>query len=319
MYLTRDYTPSDSFHNNMGESYDKYLVEHAQLQGEREYQEDTYFKETIGGVYCAGVFDGHGGGECSRWVVSKCRVLLHTYIRSLYLEDYFTLLTNMITYKRCRKTDAYTRLKRMLEGRPFGNTAEMCLLLYTTDSEQKLHDIRRFLFNWILRQVVQQVTVQWDTHSARLASSGSRENYIHSLSGTTLLLCIITSSDIHITWVGDSRCVYTTDKHTFGFTTDHKPNRNDFVSNKCFILNGRLNGILAVGRTVGDNTPELMGCINRQPSQMTIGYKKKFRVILASDGLYDLVPMDTIIQSPVDILTRYAYHDNMTIISIQKK
>ena len=297
----------------------KYLVRTMQLQGARKYQEDTYFKETINGVYCAGVFDGHAGGECSKWVMERCRILLHKYIRALYLEDFFLLLTNMIAYKRWRRTNTYTRLAHLLEKRPFGKTAGMVLLLYSPNTEKKLHDIKRFLFNLILRKIVQEVNLQWDSYSAKLMVSGTKDNYNRSISGTTLLLCIITSSDIHITWLGDSRCIYKTDKHAFGYTIDHKPNQADFVSNKCFILRGRLNGILAVGRTIGDNTHELIGCINRKPSQQTIEYDKCFRVILATDGLYDMVPMETIIQSQINTLRGYAYHDNMTVISIEKK
>jgi serine/threonine protein phosphatase PrpC len=116
--------------------------------------------------------------------------------------------------------------------------------------------------------------------------------------------------------------VYNTDHNPniIGFTNDHKPNKDDLVSDKSFIsANGRLNGVLAVGRTIGDNTPELWGCINRTPSQITVGYNKSFRVILATDGLYDIVPMETIMNSSTERMKQYEYYDNMTMISVTKK
>jgi serine/threonine protein phosphatase PrpC len=142
------------------------------------------------------------------------------------------------------------------------------------------------------------LTNEWDSLSIpHLYKKELTQEQLDYRSGTTLLVTMITSTDIHVIWVGDSRCIFKTDVYEpneFGSTTDHKPNMNDLISKNSFITNGRLNGILAVGRTIGDNTPELIGCINRAPSSLIVAYKKTFRVILATDGLYDIIPMKKI-------------------------
>lgn len=47
-----------------------------QVKGSREYQEDTSINDIVGEWKIAGVFDGHGGGETSAW-------LMHNYISKL--------------------------------------------------------------------------------------------------------------------------------------------------------------------------------------------------------------------------------------------
>jgi len=50
----------------------------------------------------------------------------------------------------------------------------------------------------------------------------------------------------------------------------------------------RVNGDLAVGRTIGDNTELLTGCLMREPFVYTFTYSKDtLKLIMASDGLWD--------------------------------
>lgn len=122
-----------------------------------------------------------------------------------------------------------------------------------------------------------------------------KHEIIGNASGTTVLSCYINvvKRKCYILNLGDSRASWQTD-NTVCSTVDHKPNIDDaqLVRFPIWIESddgvNRLNGDLAVGRAVGDNTSSLTGCILREPFVYTISYEKsELKLIMASDGLWD--------------------------------
>jgi serine/threonine protein phosphatase PrpC len=160
-----------------------------------------------------------------------------------------------------------------------------------------------------LKQALRTVVKLWDTESVgkfpknlkqRIKIFSSIDENEHrtsgNASGTTLVAVYIDPKmrKCYVLNLGDSRASWHT-ANTVTSTTDHKPSFEDALLLNQFPIwiqldedVSRLNGDLAVGRTIGDNTPLLTGCILREPSVKTIDYSKcKLRLILASDGLWD--------------------------------
>ncbi|GAM19275.1 hypothetical protein SAMD00019534_024500 [Acytostelium subglobosum LB1] len=115
--------------------------------------------------------------------------------------------------------------------------------------------------------------------------------------GTTAASVYIKDNMVCIANVGDTRVVMGTlnDDHQFvseRLTFDHRPvedtERKRIISAGGTILNGRVNGMLAVSRALGDSF--LTPYVSTDPyiKNITITEKNKF-LILACDGVWDLI------------------------------
>jgi len=95
----------------------------------------------------------------------------------------------------------------------------------------------------------------------------------------------------HVVHLGDSRATWIVDECLIGQTVDHAVKRKmEPIKGFKFInTDGRLQGDLAMSRSVGDNTQELYGVVSRKYDSLTIDFKNKsFRSVIASDGLFDV-------------------------------
>eukprot|EP00347_Sterkiella_histriomuscorum_P007556 403348465 len=154
----------------------------------------------------------------------------------------------------------------------------------------------------------------------------SQRSYDVQLSGSTLLLCIVTPTTIVTANCGDSRCVlYASDGSIILETNDHKPNRPDEKQRIEQQFKGRVkrqgelhseyrhqnqNSLedqpyrvwakeidmpgLAMSRSIGDSMSKLLGVI-ADPEVQVLEYSQleKFKqpqyVALASDGIWDVL------------------------------
>jgi len=116
--------------------------------------------------------------------------------------------------------------------------------------------------------------------------------------GTTAVVAFSKGNLLWIANVGDSRAVLSKNGVAVRVTTDHKPTleseRNRILDLKGYVIFGRVNGVLAVSRALGDFyfhphvscEPEVFG-----PFDV---YNDEYQfLILACDGLWDVVDDNT--------------------------
>ncbi|EAX85938.1 Leucine Rich Repeat family protein [Trichomonas vaginalis G3] len=111
--------------------------------------------------------------------------------------------------------------------------------------------------------------------------------------GATLALAIVKPDEIGIAHLGDARCVVIRkDGSVLELTVDHKATDRmeyDLLKEKrCFLQFGRVNGTLAVSRTIGDL--DLEGVL-RIPGMTVhkINKENDIRLLVACDGIFDVL------------------------------
>lgn len=223
-------------------------------QGRREYMEDfAKWTELEDGRICVVVCDGHGGSRCAQYAVE-----------------------NIITKVNALKPN-----------------------------------------EWNIGKIIEDVSNAWDKicltalnakripesveERAALFTKASAANYYNEQlhSGTTVVACII---DVRkkagvMANLGDSRGIWKDlgKKRTrLRSTKDHTPHVNDLGPLGGDIVHEandvpRINGDLAVGRALGDNSEELMGTVLHTPVVTQFEWENRLRVVLATDGLWDVV------------------------------
>lgn len=97
--------------------------------------------------------------------------------------------------------------------------------------------------------------------------------------------------------VGDSRAIMTENNQTKQITRDHKPSdpieRDMIIKRRGSVINGRVNGNLAVSRAIGDR--DLAHIITAYPDIYVFTPSESFQFILhASDGLFDVLTNEQI-------------------------
>ena len=111
--------------------------------------------------------------------------------------------------------------------------------------------------------------------------------------GSTALVCVAHGSRLHIAWCGDSRAVLATrGRPVARLTVDHTPSvpseAERIIAAGGFISRGRVHGILAVSRALGDL--ELQPYISPEPQvdvyTLPDAHDAPSVLILASDGLW---------------------------------
>lgn len=146
--------------------------------------------------------------------------------------------------------------------------------------------------------------------------------------GTTMICCVLdpVKQEGNLSYVGDSRCIwkhYCNSRTHLRSTKDHKPNEKDLGKLGGTVTDGRINGILAVGRVVGDNCDRLMGSVSHEPMTRYIVWKGgRFKMVMATDGVWDVMG------NPYAMVCKNAHHlvqdalnkkstDNVTAIVVE--
>lgn len=74
--------------------------------------------------------------------------------------------------------------------------------------------------------------------------------------GTTALVAIVNENQIQVSNIGDSRCVLCSDKTAIRLSFDHRPmvqSEKEYIESQGgSVQDGRISGILAVSRALGD-------------------------------------------------------------------
>jgi serine/threonine protein phosphatase PrpC len=253
----------------------KEYIQAAQIIGTRDYQEDMYFIEKLpNNIIFAGIFDGHGGNFCSKFV-------------------------SRVFNLKVKKTLLHSRKINM--------------------------DYQK-----IMKDAIKETSDEWDKISIPNCDKGKNQY----TSGTTALSCLIVDNIVYMLWIGDSRAVWKLDDDPAIFATkDHNPSQKDIPKGSdAFIEGGRLNGILSLGRSIGDNSLDMRGALKREPSCTKFIFYDKLVLIMGSDGLYHRVGNNTNIMKQ-DYYINFAtqllnekkkkktinpfFRDNTTVLKIQ--
>lgn len=113
------------------------------------------------------------------------------------------------------------------------------------------------------------------------------------LAGSTLNCMIVDlkKSRAHLLNIGDSRTTWIIDESAIDQTIDHSVRRKIEKTRgvTCNVIDGRLEGILAMSNAVGDNDEMLLGRVKRDYATRVVSFKgQSFRAVTASDGLFDV-------------------------------
>ena len=127
--------------------------------------------------------------------------------------------------------------------------------------------------------------------------------------GTTSVIAVIEGKTLTVANVGDSRCVICRDGVAERLSVDHKPDLPEetaYIQSKGgFVREGRVGGMLAVSRALGDGF--LGDAVNSTPSIKRIELKETDSfLILACDGVWDVLSDQEscdIVASEIDPLT----------------
>lgn len=253
-----------------------------QTVGSREYQEDRMvvihgFAKLPHFTLCL-VCDGHGGYATSEF-------LIHEYPAQLTIA--------FDQYRRCKRDKRVTakpdeKTKDRVTVTLMGLALERCISMW---DQHCFGDIAR----------------QFDTPKMRetFANDVKRKAFFEKhcnpkeweekgcFAGSTLncMLIDFKKCRAHILNIGDSRTAWIVGDSDIGQTIDHavkqKLEKTKGVS--CDVLDGRLEGILAMSHAVGDNDEPLLGKVKRDYETRVVDFAgRSFRAVTASDGLFDV-------------------------------
>jgi serine/threonine protein phosphatase PrpC len=159
----------------------------------------------------------------------------------------------------------------------------------------------------LLRLVIDKLVKDWDTMSlgagfAMLTMDEKNTRFATCCDSGTTICCVMICSNTGKIWVanlGDSRCSIQLPwlpKHETISTTDHNvPNIvPEHILARGYSLDVYANGYvqkqLAMTHSIGDNTADMFGLVERDPTIFTLRLKKTSdicTILIATDGLYD--------------------------------
>ena len=118
--------------------------------------------------------------------------------------------------------------------------------------------------------------------------------------GTTATIVLIKDNNIYCANVGDSKAYILYEKNYEQITSDHKCTNEDertrILSMGGTINKNRVKGQLILTRTLGDLYVKQYGVINTPDISVNEINKNINYVILASDGIWDVVDLDTLVK-----------------------
>jgi serine/threonine protein phosphatase PrpC len=240
-------------------------VSHFTTVGQREYQEDVGIFFRRGPIHTLLICDGHGGDKCSKFISNS--------------------IAHQIKGNGPTKMSA-AQLKTMVKN-----------IIIKWD-QQCFHELK-----------IQQMPTTEQERQEIFKNERKTNNYIQKglSSGTTLELAHLdveqgVGTVIHI---GDSRAVWKAEEDKrVRFTTDQKPDVRNAAPIPYSVTQAtdddvaRMNGVLAMGRAIGDNGPMLLGSVPRKLLTREIKWdtNKPFKMVLASDGVWDVITNTQAIQ-----------------------
>jgi len=130
---------------------------------------------------------------------------------------------------------------------------------------------------------------------------------VDDTSGCTAIMALITKSHIFVANIGDSRAVLSVEGEALAMSYDHKPSNTEESERVAaaggYVLNGRVEGLLAVSRAFGDF--RFKGTPDKRPEEQPVSPEPDIRVrargegveflVLACDGVWDVMSNDEVI------------------------
>lgn len=115
-----------------------------------------------------------------------------------------------------------------------------------------------------------------------------KENPEDKTMGSTLVMCIIYNNQLHLGWVGDSRCYHLSNSGQMTrLTHDHS-----YVQS--LVDSGKISEEEAFHHPNKNVITQSMGMVNMVPSTDTFSLDQTFRILLCSDGLNTMLTDDEI-------------------------
>jgi serine/threonine protein phosphatase PrpC len=186
--------------------------------------------------------------------------------------------------------------------------------------------------SFLLKRAVKDIILKWDHKcfgSKMFSTLKKRDNFFSNIdkekynrngldSGTTLSACLIDkkAKKIYTVNIGDSRITCNIDDNLIQ-TLDHETKQKLPTKFKNWIEDGRINGELAVGASIGDNSATLSGCVSRICDSTILKYiPLKTQIIVASDGFYDEYKASESFKKKFNNWITGKTYDNITIVYI---
>ena len=116
--------------------------------------------------------------------------------------------------------------------------------------------------------------------------------------GTTVCVAYVSSTHVTVANLGDTRCVLIQKGKVERLTVDHKPDmpeEREFIEkNGGYLKDGRVNGILACSRSLGDGC--LGKAVNCTPHICDRDLSGSWTLVFACDGLWDAISEEEVAQ-----------------------
>jgi len=137
-------------------------------------------------------------------------------------------------------------------------------------------------------------------------------------SGTTSVVIMITSTHLHVGWVGDSQAILARNQTHIDIMTPHKPEREDEKKRiedlgGCVVWFGawRVNGTLSVSRAIGDASHKPYVSGDPDIKSLLLDGTEDF-VVIACDGLWDVIPPWEAVELVVDYVKDFGVDADAT-------
>ena len=201
------------------------------------------------------IFDGHAGSQASEW----CGSHLHTMIEKDILEDESKDIREILN-------DSFVQIDKQINSKLEGNsgcTAAVCVLRWELPDANSTHNDSRNSTN-NNKDIDNEYPIALNQHKRKLYTAN----------------------------VGDSRIVLFRNGNSIRLTYDHKA--SDILEMQRveaaggLIMKSRVNGMLAVTRSLGDKYFDTLVIGNPFTTSVEITTEDKF-LIIACDGLWDVI------------------------------
>jgi serine/threonine protein phosphatase PrpC len=268
------------------------------IQGERQYMEDEYFVEQNGRF--AAVFDGHGGGSVSK------------YLRQNLYANFQAALPQSASKKYSAAIDITNQndvnTKRVEES----TMAQQ----YSNSQSSIVASALETAFDKVDNEVGS--ISHWSFQGSTALAIAIHEN-IHGNDDDTASTRYIVAAN-----VGDSRAILSRGRTAVDLTKDHKPNdesERDRIESLggtvdwCGEVNSkghpiehtgvyRINGNLALSRSIGDRSERPWVTNAVDITHFLVDEERDAFVLLATDGLYDVMSSRDIVTFVHDLMDR---------------
>lgn len=254
-----------------------------QVQGNREYQEDSYIVDNISDTMCLLVcFDGHGGDKCSKFCAQKFLSILKDRCKSATTSKQ----TEICIKKSIRALiDMWDR-----ESIGVNNFVQ------TYNSQVKKEDFFK-------TKQVKVEDMSGTTVSGLVINTNAHQMHVFNLGDSRT--CIMKKNN---------QIVSTCDKSITQFTRPPKSRYRTWISDDL-----RLQGDLAMMSSIGDNTVDLIGVVSRDVECFSTSYSpNKTSVVVATDGFWDVFDYQQAMSHMKDIPDMMkdvkSFEDNTTVL-----